>query len=200
VRPLWRNALAAPVNRFTSSTQIRHLVIAITVPRNAAQGTRSKHYSDFDFRGLSDKRASRRNIRRIGSRLLPLKSGRCCKISSRVAVSVNLVRSEALAIALPHPHTTHTPGAEAPERWQEIRYPPPFRRTHSRAHTRDDHYTPMMVAPAIDFVPVTGGRGSCMLDARPKRNDQARPRLTGRPRRARKGMILPIVRSCWQRG
>jgi hypothetical protein len=36
VRPHWRNAVAAAVNRFTGDTQIRHFVMAITTESDGA--------------------------------------------------------------------------------------------------------------------------------------------------------------------
>jgi hypothetical protein len=49
-------------------------------------------YSDLtDLLGLSDRRASRRKIRLMASKLFPFKSGRRRKISSRAAASAGLI-------------------------------------------------------------------------------------------------------------
>jgi hypothetical protein len=47
----------------------------------------ARRYLNLDLLGLSNRRASRLNIRRMASKLLPFNSGRRCRISSRAAVS-----------------------------------------------------------------------------------------------------------------
>jgi hypothetical protein len=50
---------------------------------NRSKSVRQVRFTDL--LGLSDRRASRRNIRRMASKLLPFNSGRRRKISSRAA-------------------------------------------------------------------------------------------------------------------
>ena len=96
-----------------SSLGARHFYRRRAAHRSGSPNMWSQQpYPDLtDVLGLSAKRASRRNIRRIASKLLPLKSGRRRNISLRSAAAA-LPWSDVLA-TVPHypPHSTHTPSA-----------------------------------------------------------------------------------------
>ena len=92
-----------------SSLGARHFYRRRAAHRSGSPNMWSQQpYPDLtDVLGLSAKRASRRNIRGIASRLLPLKSGRRRNITSRSAAAA-LPWSDVLA-TVPHypPHSTH---------------------------------------------------------------------------------------------